>query len=390
MINGFTIKPRTELLNRRTTWLALFSSLTILEFWITYEFGITHDHVAYVNIWSRIQNGQSPYGDINPYGPLMYLMGFLFGVSPLAPKLFMFVSYQVSIATILVIFFKLERSFLKRTIFFVIIKCNALTIGIVSFWGLNDTWVAAMCGLSALAFMKDKRALFVLFISLAASMKIYALAVPLFIGIKSRLEFQRYVVPTFVFSSLIYFVTFVQFGLDFMKSMFFIGSRSSSLLSPFEPLKKLVSFYCESTLCESVYRPLIITFIIGNFLLMIIGTLIIIHLCRIFRLSNFECVNLGMVTLLSLYQAVHPQFFVTWTIFYALLLMNKRQESRLLLVYLAPIFCFMNFFQFVNLAYQESTLFGFIYHFGGAIYFPIFGLSVVLYFRRLKSLAKSK
>ena len=342
---------------------------------ISYITGIQHDHVYYLKIWELDAQGINPYTILNPYGPVNILIGKLIIFDSVAPKLFMLINLGVSLI-VFIIFFKNRFYKLRyKLLFLVLIPFNPLFFYISVIYGLNDTMVSTLVLYSIIFKLKDKPILSAFMLSIATLLKIYVLfLVPIFMLTNHKIDkkFISVFLSIFLPANAI---TFLVYGSQYIFGLIDNATRSSSLLSPIDGLKII---FADGKLFNSNNLVLDLVEILVYLLQMVnplVVFLIVLYLYRLFHYRKIDWLESSTVILLvflTFYKVVHPQFFLVFIILLVFIIYQGGDRFRKIFFIFSPIILFLAFFQVIySNPYFGQDLAGFLYLYGGFLFFPL-------------------
>jgi hypothetical protein len=374
-----------KLIFHRTFPIIFFAIYLIFGLYWATRTGIRHDHISYLSLWSMKLNGENPYSTQNPYGPIMGILGELIRINQIAPKIFMFILFSF---TMLIYYWNFKNSLNsihKLIVFMLILPFNFFVFNIIALWGLNDTLVASFVGLGFILISRRYKKLGIVLFSVAALLKIYVLILVFFFCInKRKFDFKMFL-PFVLIVLLGYTLGFYVFGYQFLDNFLYLSKRSSSLLSILEVIKNLSDPDCNNYFCIPNSISYVDTIIEKYIFFLLFIAIIALYVVIRFNLDNLESANLGLFIILSFYQVVHPQFFLTWLLIYIPLLFKTSYNSQVLFYSFLPIVLFLQIFQFFHFFnFLFPQIFNFLYLYGAVVYFPLFTGTLFLILKKLK------
>lgn len=362
--------------NRRyVIFVSILMILIPIQLYLAVKSGIQHDHLYYQDLWKLESEGKNPYSILNPYGPVVVLLGKLITFGDLTPKIFMCLNFFIAILVLTIRFRKTLSSVMEMTIFSLLTVFNPLFFYIIVVYGLNDTLVATFV-IYAVVFKQKNNPFFVgIFLGLASLSKIYALfLIPFMVFENQKINKRILWTSVSVFCSGNLFA-WILYGNAFLSGMINTVTRASSLLSPLDSLK---IHFTDGQLFNSgnVLSDTVEILVYG---LQVINPIVVIlvamYLFRFTRKNNshwLESTTVSLLMILTFYKVVHPQFFLVVQVMMVFLFFSGFSRQRKVFVIFLPVLIFLSFFQVV---YSNSNLSPLIYQFlyleGGLLFFPL-------------------
>ena len=280
--------------------------------------GILFDHKHYVEQWQLMLSGGDPWSTDNTYGPLHNVIGYLYLLHPLAPKLFM-------VGALLVANYLLVGELIHRrglTINFLpyllAVPTNVLVLGMGLAFGLNDVLVAALLIFAVFARFKGLYSTTGVLIGLAALMKFYPiLLLPFFAleyeqGKPSKISWSLIIAGSLVFAVGIG-ASYLVWGPGLFRAIANGAERGASLMSIFADIPRLG---WDTPVTNFMARY--------NALFVLAGAGIIWLLAFVRRCNWLESAVLGYLAILMIYKVGHQQFFIPWLFLVAALPLDHR------------------------------------------------------------------
>lgn len=356
-------------------FISLLIAIIPVQIYLAIKSGIQHDHLYYQDLWKLDSVGKNPYSILNPYGPVIVLLGKLTAFGDLTPKIFMCMNFFIAILALALGFRKTLSHITEMILFSLLTVFNPLFFYIVIFYGLNDTLVATFV-IYAILFKKKNKSFFVgIFLGLAALSKIYALFLIPFLILENRkidIKILWTSISVFCTGNL---VAWIFYGNAFLAGMLNTVTRSSSLLSPLDSLKihftdgKLLN---SGNLLSDMAEILIYGLQVINPMVVILVAFYLFRFARKKKLHWLESSTVSLLMILTFYKVVHPQFFLVVQVLMICLLFSGVSRERDVFVTLLPVVIFLSFFQVV---YSNPSLSPSIYQLlyldGGLLFFPL-------------------
>ena len=367
---------RNNLKNKK--YLLFVSTLILImpiQIYLAVQSGIQHDHLYYQELWKLDREGKNPYAILNPYGPVIVLLGKLIAFGDLTPKIFLCSNFFIAILVLAISFRKTLSNFMEMIIFSLLTILNPLFFYIVIIYGLNDTLVATFI-IYAIVFKQKNKSFFVgLFLGLASLSKIYALfLIPFIMFENQKIEKKILWTSISVFGGG-NLVAWFFYGKPFLSGMLNTVTRASSLLSPLDALKIHFTdgkLFNSGNLLSDMIEILIYGLQVIN---PIVVLLVFIYLFRFAKKSNvhwLESSAVSLLIILTFYKVVHPQFFLVVQVLMICLYFSGDSRERKVFLYLLPVLIFLSFFQIIysNPSLSIST-YKLLYLDGGLLFFPL-------------------
>jgi hypothetical protein len=260
-------------------------------------------------------------------------------------------------------------------LFLILIPFNPLFFYISVIYGLNDTLVSTLVLYSIIFKLKNKPILSAFMLSIATLLKIYVLfLVPIFMLANHKID------KKFIFAFLSIFlptnaISFLVYGYQYIFGLIDNATRSSSLLSPIDGLKVLFTdgkLFNSNNLVLNLVEIFVYSLQVVNPLLVF---LIVLYLYRLFyhkKIDWLESSTVILLVLLTFYKVVHPQFFLVFIIQLVFILYQGGDRFRKIFFIFSPIILFLAFFQIIySNSYLAEGLAGFLYLYGGFLFFPL-------------------
>jgi hypothetical protein len=375
---------RNNLINKK--YFLFISTLILImpiQIYLAVQSGVQHDHLYYQELWKLDSEGKNPYAILNPYGPVIVLLGKLIAFGDLTPKIFMCSNFFMAILALAISIRRTLSVVMEMIIFSLLTFLNPLFFYIVIIYGLNDTLVATFI-IYAVIFRQNHKSFFVgLFLGLASLTKIYALfLIPFIIFENQKIDKRILWTSISVFGSG-NLLAWIFYGKPFLSGMLNTVTRASSLLSPLDALK---IHFTDGKLFNSgnLFSDMIEILIYGlQVINPIVVVLVFMYMFRFAKQSNLRWLESSAVSLLMIltfYKVVHPQFFLVLQVLMICLYFSGVSRERKVFVTLLPVLIFLSFFQIIysNPSLSIST-YKLLYLDGGLLFFPLALLCYVRY-----------
>ena len=368
-----------KLNNLRNKKYFLFISTLILimpiQLYLAVQSGIQHDHLYYQELWKLDREGKNPYSILNPYGPVIVVLGKLSAFGDLTPKVFMCSNFFLAIFALAISFKRTLTNVMEMIIFCLLTFLNPLFFYIVIIYGLNDTLVATFI-IYAIVFRQNNKSFLVgLFLGLASLSKIYALFLIPFIIFENQKVNKRILWTSISVFSSGNLLAWIFYGKPFLSGMLNTVTRASSLLSPLDSLK---IHFTDGKLFNSgdLFSDMIEILIYGlQGINPIVVVVVFVYLFRFAKQCNLrwlESSGVSLLMILTFYKVVHPQFFLVVQVLMICLCFSGISRERKIFVSFLPVLVFLSFFQVIysNPSLSIST-YKLLYSEGGLLFFPL-------------------
>jgi hypothetical protein len=354
-------------------------SLAVL-FWhlllLAYSFacGVLFDHKHYVEQWQLMLSGGDPWSTDNTYGPLHNVIGYLYLLDPLAPK--MLIVGALLVANLLLVdqLLKLRGASISFLPYLLAVPANVLVLGMGIVFGLNDALVAAFLVFAVILRIRDLNSLAGIAIGLAALMKFYPLLLLPFFALEARekrdnqgLNWSLILSGSFVFALGI-IGAYLTWGSGIFRVISTGAERGASLMSILVDLSRW-----------GWNGPIVIALSKYNALFVFAGAGFVFALAFFKRVLWLEAAVLGYLSILMIYKVGHQQFFIPWLFLVAALPLLKTPTSDRLAFTMIPMAIYLSIFHFAfdlgsNLMGNRAE---WVEWHAGTISFPIELLSLI-------------
>jgi uncharacterized membrane protein len=311
-------------------WVTVGSAAAVLA--TALVLGAQHDHAEYLVQWSAILAGEDPAG-MNAYGPLHNLFAAPFALWALLPKL-LFAGCAVGASWLLIRQRAVGGPTTDSVHWGVVLAAfllNPLVIGTIYVQGQNDIVSAFLVVLAFVARDRGRPGAAGMFIGIAAAQKFYPLAFAGFLMLEGKQEVNLKVgvsaVGTFVVGMV---VSYLAWGPSTFEPLLYGAGRDAKILSIYRFLS------CHPALVGGD-GPLTVlletnTWVVLGIATAALGTL---HLIG----AGWRTASaLGLLMVLAAYKVGHPQFYVTWLVPFAWLLVDDTDPVHTTLARaLAPV-----------------------------------------------------
>lgn len=305
-------------MSARATLVVAVTSAVLLV--VTLLAGVRHDYIDYLLQWQLVLDGADPWSTNSAYGPLHNVFAWLVPIHPLAPKLVTALALLVANGLLLRALFERPGEDWRAT-YLIAFGANLLVL-VSAFWfGLNDTFVAALVIGAILARRDNKLVLCGVLLGVAALDKYYpALLIPLFALDERRIE-PRLILAGLLTIACGMVVAFLRWGTAWVEAVAFGISRDATILSILRPIAVLGRQF-GFTDVDSLVRyngPLVV-------IVWLLAIAVAWH-----RRDNWLIASCwGFLLVLLTYKVGNPQFWVTWLALVAALpLLNAPEADRL-------------------------------------------------------------
>lgn len=313
----------------------------LLLFIYSFTCGILFDHKHYVEQWQLMLSGDDPWSTDNTYGPLHNVIGYLYLLHPLAPK--MAIVGALLVANLLLIdqLLKLRGASIFFIPYLLAVPANVLVLGMGIVFGLNDAFVAALLVFAVILRMRDLNSLAGIAIGLAALMKFYPLLLLPFFALEARekrghqgLNWSLILSGSLVFALGI-IGAYLTWGSGIFRVMTTGAERGASLMSIFADIPRLG---WDNSVTNFMARY--------NAVFVLAGAGILWLLAFVRRWHWLESAVLGYLAILMIYKVGHQQFFMPWLFLVAALPLAGQISSDRLSFLMIPMAIYLSIFHF--------------------------------------------
>lgn len=367
----------TEILDKMrrpgTIALAGLAIWSVCMIWISWDYGVVHDYRAYLKQWRSLIETGDPWIRGNAYGPLHQVVGLLYPVDRLAPKMLMVGAMVVANFALFFDLVRTRRVTPIQWVYLLAIPTNLLIYIVAILYGLNDALVAALLIAAVLARHRSLWVTCGTFVALAALLKFYPLLLlPFFAIDTTRINWRVLISGGLVFAAGL-IAAWMAWGNGFLDAMLFGANRGPKLLSVIRSIDAAFGRNAAAAL---------ITY---NTEMVMLGVLGAFALSIRMRLVWLESAVLGYLVMLTVYKVGHNQFYIPWLFMVAALpLLNRKSADRMAVVFL-PMCLFLSLYQFgyhfASDGYRKEL--GWVRDYVGFVAFAISitSISVALVFR---------
>jgi len=308
-------------------WVAGASAVAVLG--TTLALGAQHDHAEYLVQWGAFLGGGDPS---NAYGPVHNLFAWPFAVWALLPKL-LFALCAIGTSWLLIRrrAAGLTDDSMHWGVVLAAFLLNPLVIGTTYVQGQNDIVSAFMIMLAFVARNRGRPGVAGMFIGIAAAQKFYPLAFAGFLMLDGKREVNLRVgltaVGTFVAAML---TSYLAWGPSAFAPFAFGAGRDAKILSIYRFLS------CHPALVGGE-RPLTVLLDTNTWVVLGVAAAALVTL-HLIGASWRTASALGFLMVLAAYKVGHPQFYVTWLVPFAWLLVDdSAPDHRRLAAALVPV-----------------------------------------------------
>jgi hypothetical protein len=332
-LNTRKVNISMDFLTKHISLIGFIAFVSVGVFLVFFR-GSIHDYVAYERQWYLINSGYPDLATDNVYGPIHFVLAYLWSVNSLAPKLIMFLLLSISFAPL---FYRLAHTETKRTklLFFCLLPFNFLTLSISGSFGLNDTLVAAFVLACILSYAQSYFKLAGILLGLAILVKIYPLVFLPFLGLRNRkliwpLLYSSILTVLIGYSLAFYIwqksvVSAFLFGIERDPKYFnYLGSWFYRLNRQYDSWLSFLSDW--------------------NAYVCVIALLLLFVL---FFLKRFDSIATGFIAfliLMTLYKGSSQQYFLPWVSVWGYMLLVKNETTQRLASFATPYVCFLSMF----------------------------------------------
>ncbi|MEI6572476.1 MAG: glycosyltransferase family 87 protein [Alphaproteobacteria bacterium] len=328
----------TDGLERSFRSVVIFWSILLLIY--SAYCGILFDHKHYVEQWQLMLSGGDPWSTDNTYGPLHNVVGYLFLIHPLAPKLFMVGALLFANYFLFEALTRRRGLTIKFLPYLLAVPTNVLVLGMGLAFGLNDVLVAALLIFAIFARFKGLYSTTGVLIGLAALMKFYPiLLLPFFAleyeqGKPSKISWSLIIAGSIVFAVGIG-ASYLVWGPGLFRAIANGAERGASLMSIFADIPRLG---WDTPVTNFMARY--------NALFVLAGAGIVWLLAFVRRWNWLESAVLGYLAILMIYKVGHQQFFMPWLFLVAALPLVGQNSSDRLSFLMIPMAIYLSVFHF--------------------------------------------
>ena len=333
----------------------VFFFLTIIIVSLTFFSGEVNDYRLYLKNWNISNAGGNPWAtEFNgisvrnsTYGPLHTVIGYFVLINPLLPKV-------IFAGTGLIIFLLLVRAKnsltkkIQNSDLFIILLIYPLfpfTIIISYIYGINDSLIALLVIIACEARRQNNMTITGALLGLGALLKFYPILFLTFFSLSSKkgISFRCFLSGAAVFF-LGMLISYFIWGMETLNPFIFGTDRGPKLLSIIKFLNYLNDYY------NSQIFQNFINFLIDKNTIFILILVFIISLHGYMAEIEWEYVSvIGILLLLATYKVGHPQFYISWTMLLAWMIVSSPSgsEKRLFAWQFSPVAIYLGLFQCV-------------------------------------------
>ena len=302
--------------------LAIFSIIyCVAVLSISYLIEPMHDYALYFRHWDLVLSGGDPWQKMaaaNAYGPIYNLFAWLYVLDYQLPKLVFVSSWLVISVYAVNQFWNLPKvSCFQKWLYFVFWFCNPFFILSTVFYAFNDTFVALLMFIGLLLILQyQKKELGIIVITLGILTKLYPLFLLPFISTHKK-EIVKYALIFIFLISVVYFLTYLVWGVSFTNALGKANGRDPTL---FSVMRFVDGAYFPSTLLRDV--------IIGlTNLLVLLGVGYVFKCFKDKKIDQATAFLAGFTMLLLFYKAGQQQFYLAYFAIFAVWVMLEFKKD---------------------------------------------------------------
>lgn len=319
---------------------------------VALETGVQHDYIHYLAQWQSILAGADPWGqDLgfapNAYGPLHNALAPMAAIHPLLPKFLMVSAFLVMNGFVVARLMRTANVRRWWIAYAFLIPINTITLTVVALFGDNDTLVAGLVGGALLLRFDGRLALSGVLLGAAILLKFYPIVLLPFFCLDMRRWSVRPAMGALGMLVVGMVLSWLLWGDKILGPLVFGAERQATLLSPLAWLADLPNVGI-SLLSDAAVRY--------NSLIVLLVFALSIGFAFWRRLTWVEGASVALFLVLVAYKVGHPQFYLTWLVLLAGLLLGGGHGRRLIIVF-APFILMVEFLQLLfYLKDQGATL----------------------------------
>lgn len=221
-----------NLLSNKKIWIITILVI-IANYLLAFVSPPLHDYLFYQNDWDKISNGEFI---TTTYGPIYYLLAFLYKIHPKLPHLLSLTSWALSSCYILNLF--LYKNFRQKLILiWILLFINPLFIFYISYYGSIDGFLISFLLFGIVFYDKRQHLKSSIMLSLGILLKLIPLFIIPFLLFRQKKNHFLLLVYLTIFIFFGFLISYIFFDINFVTNFSLQAHRLSVTLSFFRFLR---------------------------------------------------------------------------------------------------------------------------------------------------------